>query len=114
MTNHGHKEPIYCPCHGRYFSYCVKAGGRDIQIVGVYSQHPRLSWHRYLVEHGNELREKIAVPIGTEAHFLLTKILAEQGLTLRDVELVNLLIPDGITAPEQTSGCRHGCGACHV
>ena len=38
------------------------------------------------------------MPIGTEAHLLLAKILAEEGLTLRDVQLVNLLVPDGVAA----------------
>ena len=46
-----------------------------------------------------ELRgARIAVPIGTEAHLLLTRILAEQGLTSRDVQLINMLIPDGVAA----------------
>lgn len=95
------KNLSIAPVMGGTSAIVSKAGGRDIQIVGVYSQAPSAFGLASLPggTRLNELRgKKIAVPIGTEAHFLLTKILAEQGLTLRDVELVNLLIPDGITA----------------
>ena len=95
------KNLSIAPVMGGTSAIVSKAGGRDIKIVGVYSQAPS-AFALASLPGGtrlNELRgKKIAVPIGTEAHFLLTKILAEQGLTLRDVELVNLLIPDGITA----------------
>lgn len=89
------------PVMGATSTIISRAGGRDIKIIGCYSQAP--SAFALAVRPGTislaDLRgKKIAAPIGTEAHVLLGKILAEQGLTLRDVQLVNLLIPDGITA----------------
>ncbi|NLJ74502.1 MAG: ABC transporter substrate-binding protein [Firmicutes bacterium] len=89
------------PVMGGTSAIVSKAGGRDIRIIGAYSQAPR-AFALAALPGGTRLDQlrgkKIAVPLGTEAHFLLTKILAEQGLSLRDVQVVNLLIPDGITA----------------
>lgn len=89
------------PVMGSTSTIVSKAGGRDIKVIEVYSQAPAAF---ALVTIPNTLKlselrgKKIAVPIGTEVHVLLGKILAEQGLTFADVELVNLLVPDGITA----------------
>lgn len=89
------------PVMGATSTIVSKAGGRDIKIIGSYSQAP--SAFALAVRPGSfgvsDLHgKKIAVPIGTEVHVLLGKILAEQGLTLRDIELVNLLVPDGLAA----------------
>ena len=89
------------PAMGLTSTVVARAGGRDIKIVGVYSQAPAA--FGLAVKPGTrsleELRgARIAVPIGTEAHLLLTRILAEQGLTSRDVQLINMLIPDGVAA----------------
>ena len=89
------------PVMGATSTIVSKAGGREIKVIGCYSKAPGA--FGLAVRPGGITIEqlkgaKIAVPIGTEAHVLLGKILAEQGLTLRDVQLVNLLIPDGITA----------------
>lgn len=89
------------PVMGATSTIVSKAGGRDIKVIGCYSQAP--SAFGLAVRPGSitldQLRgAKIAVPVGTEVHVLLGKILAEQGLTLKDVHLVNLLVPDGITA----------------
>lgn len=89
------------PVMGATSTIVSKAGGRDIKVIGCYSQAPGA--FGLAVRPGtitlDQLRgAQIAVPLGTEAHVLLGKILAEQGLTLRDVQLVNLLIPDGMTA----------------
>lgn len=79
-----------------------KAGGRDIKIIAAYSEAPsgfalvgRSDGSLKL----DELKDKrIAAPIGTEVHYLLGKILMEQGLTFGDIELVNMLVPDGVGA----------------
>lgn len=89
------------PVMGATSTIVSKAGGRDIKVIGSYSQAPGA--FGLAVRPGtirlDQLRgKKIAVPLGTEAHVLLAKILGEQGLTLKDVQLVNLLVPDGITA----------------
>lgn len=89
------------PVMGATSTIVSRAGGRQIKIIGVYSQAPQA--FALATKPGafslDELQGKsIAVPIGTEAHLLLAKILAEQGLKLSDIQLVNLLIPDGIGA----------------
>ncbi len=89
------------PVMGATSTIVSKAGGRDIKVIGCYSQAPGGFGLAALpgMLSLNELRgAKIAVPIGTEVHVLLGKILAEQGLTFKDVNLVNLLVPDGIAA----------------
>lgn len=89
------------PVMGGTSTIVSKAGGRDIKVIGIYSQAPAAF---ALVTIPNTLKlselrgKKIAVPVGTEVHVLLGKILVEQGLTFADVEIVNLLVPDGITA----------------
>lgn len=89
------------PVMGATSAIVSRAGGRDIKIIGCYSQAPAA--FGLAVRPGSitldQLRgKKIAVPLGTEVHVLLGKILAEQGLNLKDVQLVNLLIPDAIAA----------------
>ncbi len=78
-----------------------RAGGRSIRILNAYSQAPKAF---ALVARPNTLTlddlagSRIALPFGTEVHFLLAKILEEQGLTFADVELINMLVPDAVTA----------------
>lgn len=78
-----------------------RAGGRSIRILNAYSQAPQAF---ALVAKPDTLSldslagSRIALPLGTEVHFLLAKILEEQGLTLADVELINMLVPDGVAA----------------
>lgn len=89
------------PAMGLTSAVVARAGGRDIKIVGMYSQAPSafgLAVKPGTLSLDNLRGARIAVPLGTEAHLLLTKILAEQGLTTRDVQLVNMLIPDGMAA----------------
>ncbi|NLY11689.1 MAG: ABC transporter substrate-binding protein [Firmicutes bacterium] len=78
-----------------------KAGGRDIKIVAAYSQAPS-AFALVTRPDGIELKDlkgaKIAVPVGTEAHYLLAKILKEQGLTFNDIEVINMMVPDGVAA----------------
>ncbi len=77
------------------------AGGRDLKVIGCYSQAPA-GFGLATIPNSLSLDKlkgaKIAVPIGTEAHVLLGKILGEQGLTFKDVTLVNMLVPDGMAA----------------
>lgn len=89
------------PVMGATSTIVSQAGGRELKIIGVYSQAPQAFGLAVLPQTISleELKNaKIAVPLGTEAHVLLSKILQEQGLSLQDVQLVNLLVPDGITA----------------
>lgn len=89
------------PVMGATSAIIGAAAGREIKVIGVYSQAPAafgLAARPDSLTLGDLRGKKIAVPIGTEAHLLLAKILAEEGLTLRDVQLVNLLVPDGVAA----------------
>lgn len=89
------------PAMGLTSAIVARAGGRDLRIIGVYSQAPAafgLAVRPGTRSLSNLKGARIAVPVGTEAHVLLAKILAEQGLTARDVQLVNMLIPDGMAA----------------
>ena len=80
----------------------AKAGGRDLKVVAAYSRAP--SAFALAVPAGDtalpaDIRGwKIALPIGTEAHYLLGRILDEQGLSFEDVEIVNMLVPDAAAA----------------
>lgn len=80
----------------------ARAAGRDLKIVAAYSRAP--SAFALAVPAGEtalpaDIRGwKIALPIGTEAHYLLGRILDEQGLSFSDVEIVNMLVPDAAAA----------------
>lgn len=79
-----------------------KAGGRDIKVIAAYSEAP--SGFALVSRSDGSLKleelkgKRIAAPIGTEVHYLLGKILMEQGLSFDDIELVNMLIPDAVGA----------------
>ncbi len=78
-----------------------KAGGRDIRAFQVYSQAPEAF---ALVARPGEFSlqdlegARVGLPQGTEAHYLLARIVDEKGLSMEDVELVNLMVPDAVSA----------------
>ena len=79
------------------------AGGRELQVFAAYSQAPAgfalVTKVNSPLEHVEDLRGKsVGLPIGTETHLLLGKALQEAGLGLEDVQAVNMLVPDAITA----------------
>ena len=89
------------PAMGATSTIISKAAGRDIKVIGCYSQAPgafALVTRPGTVKQNTLKGKTVAVPLGTELHVLLGKILVEQGLNLRDIKLVNLSVPDGITA----------------
>lgn len=77
------------------------AGGRGIKIINTYSRAPQ---GFALVTTDNRLSlsslkgASIALPVGTEAHLLLARILEEQGLSLADVRIQNMMVPDAVIA----------------
>lgn len=78
------------------------AGGRDIVIVGGYSRAPQgfgiVVRPDSPIETVADLKGKTVVgPVGTEVHFLLARALEEAGLSLRDIELRNDLVPNAIS-----------------
>ncbi|MEW5952539.1 MAG: ABC transporter substrate-binding protein [Bacillota bacterium] len=81
--------------------------GRDLRIMAACSQAPSafavVTQADSSLDLNNLAGKKIAVTLGTEAHYLLAKALGEVNLTLAHVQLVNLLVPDAADALEQ---CR--------
>lgn len=89
------------PVMGGTSAIVSAAGGRDIRILQVYSRAPEAF---ALVSRPGEFAleqlagASIALPVGTEVHYLLARILEEQGLTMDDVNVVNLMVPDAVAA----------------
>ena len=79
------------------------AGGRQLQIFAAYGQSPAgfavVTKSDSPLQSVQELAGRaVGVPVGTEAHFLLAKALEEAGLGLEDIQVVNMLVPDAVTA----------------
>lgn len=79
------------------------AGGRELQIFAAYGQSP--GGFAVVTKSSSPLQsiqdlagKTVGVPVGTEAHFLLAKALEEASLTLRDIQVANMLVPDAVTA----------------
>lgn len=79
------------------------AGGRELQVFAAYGQAP--AGFALVTKVGSPLgrvadlkSKSVGLPIGTETHLLLGKALEEAGLTLKDVQTVNMLVPDAVTA----------------
>lgn len=76
----------------------AKANGADIKVLNTYSRSPE-AFCMYTADSAitspEDLRgKKIAGPVGTNLHELLSSYLASANMTLEDVEFVNMTIPD--------------------
>ncbi|WP_426348505.1 ABC transporter substrate-binding protein [Alloiococcus sp. CFN-8] len=78
------------------------ANGADIKILNMYSRSPEafcLYSHDENIKSAEDLRGKtIAGPVGTNLHQLLVAYLEKAGMTLEDVNYVNMAIPDAKAA----------------
>ena len=78
------------------------ANGADIKILNMYSRSPKafcLYSKDDSIKSAEDLRGKtIAGPTGTNLHQLLVAYLAEAGMTIDDVNYVNMKIPDAKAA----------------
>jgi sulfonate transport system substrate-binding protein len=79
------------------------AGGRELQIFAAYGQSPAgfavvTTSDGPVATMQDLIGKTVAVPAGTEAHFLLAKALEEADLTLKDIQVANMLVPDAVTA----------------
>ena len=78
------------------------ANGADIKILNMYSRSPEafcLYSHDENIKSAEDLRGKtIAGPVGTNLHQLLVAYLEKAGMTLEDVNYVNMSIPDAKAA----------------
>jgi len=75
----------------------AKANGVDLKIVAAYARSPKAYYLMTRAEGPKALADlkgkKIAGPKGTVLNQLLVAALASQGLTLKDVEYINMDLP---------------------
>lgn len=78
------------------------ANGADIKILNMYSRSPEafcMYSHDANIKSAEDLRGKtIAGPVGTNLHQLLIAYLEDEGMTIDDVNYVNMAIPDAKAA----------------
>ena len=78
------------------------ANGADIKILNMYSRSPEafcLYSKDEAIKSAEDLRGKtVAGPVGTNLHQLLVAYLDEAGMTIEDINYVNMSIPDAKAA----------------
>ena len=78
------------------------ANGADIKILNMYSRSPEafcMYSHDENIKSAQDLKGKtIAGPVGTNLHQLLVAYLEKAGMTIDDVNYVNMAIPDAKAA----------------
>ena len=78
------------------------ANGADIKILNMYSRSPEafcMYSHDENIKSAQDLKGKtIAGPVGTNLHQLLVVYLEKAGMTIDDVNYVNMAIPDAKAA----------------
>ena len=78
------------------------ANGADIKILNMYSRSPEafcMYSHDENIKSAQDLKGKtIAGPVGTNLHQLLVAYLEKAGMTIDDVNSVNMAIPDAKAA----------------
>lgn len=83
------------------------AGGADIKIINMYSRAPKafcLYSKDDSIKSPQDLKGKtIAGPMGTNLHELLLAYLNTKNMTLKDVNFVNMAIPDALAGLENGS-----------
>ncbi len=77
----------------------ARANGIDVKIIAKSAFNP--ATNAVLVSPNSSIHtiedlkgKKVAVQVGSSVHYFLTQVLAQKGLTLADVQLVNLPGPD--------------------
>ena len=77
----------------------ARAGGIDVKIIAKSAFNP--ATNAVLVTPDSPIRsikdlkgKKVAVQVGSSVHYFLSQVLTAQGMSLKDVELVNLPGPD--------------------
>lgn len=81
----------------------ARAAGQDLRVVGLASSGPKalavIVRKNSTIKSAKELKgKKVAVTKGSYAHHLLALVLQNSGLTLEDVQLINLPVADIGTA----------------
>ena len=92
----------FCNALGGTSAILAAANGVDLKIIGMYSRAPKaftIMAKDSSIQSMKDLRgKKVAGPKGTILHQLLIAGLKEQGLTINDVEFLNMGIPQGVAA----------------
>ncbi len=77
----------------------ARANGIDIKIIAKSAFNP--ATNAVLVSANSPIHtiedlkgKKVAVQVGSSVHYFLSQVLAEKGMTLQDVQLINLPGPD--------------------
>ena len=78
------------------------ANGADIKILNMYSRSPEafcMYSHDENIKSAQDLKGKtVAGPVGTNLHQLLVAYLEKAGMTIDDINYVNMAIPDAKAA----------------
>jgi sulfonate transport system substrate-binding protein len=77
----------------------ARANGIDVKIIAKSAFNPAtnavlVSPHSPIQSIEDLKGKKVAVQVGSSVHYFLSQILSEKGMTLQDVQLVNLPGPD--------------------
>ena len=96
----GDVDILYCV--GGTSVISAAANGADIKVLNMYSRSPEafcLFSTDANIKSAEDLRGKtIAGPVGTNLHQLLVAYLEKEGMTIEDVNYVNMSIPDAKAA----------------
>lgn len=92
----------FCNALGGTSAILAAANGLDIKVIGIYSRAPEaftIMSNDADINSITDLKgKKIVGPKGTILHQLLLSALVSEGLSLDDVEFINMGIGDGLVA----------------
>jgi sulfonate transport system substrate-binding protein len=92
----------FCNALGGTSAILAAANGVDVKIIGIYSRAPKaftiMARDDSIIGISDLKGKKIVGPKGTILHQLLLGALVENGMTMDDVEFINMGIGDGMAA----------------
>ncbi len=92
----------FCNALGGTSAILAAANGVDVKIIGIYSRAPKaftiMAKDDSIIGISDLKGKKIVGPKGTILHQLLLGALVENGMTMDDVEFINMGIGDGMAA----------------
>jgi len=92
----------FCNALGGTSAILAAANGVDVKIIGIYSRAPKaftiMAKDDSIVGISDLKGKTIVGPKGTILHQLLLAALVENGMTMDDVEFINMGIGDGMAA----------------
>ncbi|WP_455543338.1 NrtA/SsuA/CpmA family ABC transporter substrate-binding protein [Intestinibacter sp.] len=92
----------FAHCLGGTSALIAASNGVNLKIIGTYSQAPKgfmLVTNDKSIKGPEDLKgKKIGGPKGTILHQVLVAALKEKGMTINDVEFMDMQIPDAVTS----------------